>query len=257
MKRQALLFVCVAFAVIFLNPMFGSPCRASEPEKMLSHDVFFSLTDNSPQAKEKLIAACKKYLSGHPGTIWFAAGPLGEEFQRDVNDRDFDVALHLVFKNKTAHDQYSKAERHMKFIEEMKPNWKKVRVFDSYVAVSSHEGVAMEGDRPAKRRKPALPDAAAGFAGMIQGKVVQKLDGGFTVKVEKIVKEWEHNKAKDSKGLVGKTIMIKAGGREGNVARFVKMLKVGEEVTVDVADKGGEALTFLELTEDQQEKVKE
>lgn len=158
MKRQVLRLVCVAFVASLLNPMFAAPCRAAEPEKMLSHDVFFSLTDNSPEAKEKLVAACKKYLSGHPGTIWFAAGPLGEEFQRDVNDRDFDVALHLVFKNKAAHDQYSKAERHMKFIEENKDNWKKVRVFDSYVAVSSHEGVAMEKDRPAKRRKAATTE---------------------------------------------------------------------------------------------------
>jgi hypothetical protein len=223
---------------------------------MLSHDVYFSLTDNSPQAKEKLIVACKKYLSGHPGTIWFAVGPLGEEFQRDVNDRDFDVALHIVFKNKAAHDEYSKAERHMKFIEEAQPNWKKVRVFDSYVAVSPHEGVAKEGDRPAKRKKAALPDAAAGFAGMIQGKVIQKLDGGFTLMVTKVAKEWEHNKAKDSKSLVGKTVFIKVGGREGNIARFVKTLKPGEDVAVDVADKGGEALTLLELTEDQRERVK-
>jgi hypothetical protein len=108
-------------------------------ERMLSHDVYFSLTDNSPQAKEKLISACKKYLSDHPGTIWFAAGPLGEEFQRDVNDRGFDVALHLVFRNKAAHDQYAKAEKHMKFIEENKGNWKQVRVFDSYVSASSSE----------------------------------------------------------------------------------------------------------------------
>ena len=38
--------------------------------------------------------------------------------KRDVNDRDFDVALHLVFKNKAAHDQYAESERHQKFIEE-------------------------------------------------------------------------------------------------------------------------------------------
>ena len=56
-----------------------------------------------------------------------------------MNDRDFDVALHLVFKNKAAHDKYSTAERHMKFIEETKANWKKVRVFDSYLEVSSQE----------------------------------------------------------------------------------------------------------------------
>ncbi len=106
---------------------------AQAEEKQLAHDVYFSLKDNAPQAKEKLIAACKKYLTDHPGTVWFAVGPLADEMKRDVNDRDFDVALHLVFKSKAAHDQYSKAERHMKFIEENKDNWKKVRVFDSYL----------------------------------------------------------------------------------------------------------------------------
>lgn len=97
---------------------------------MLAHDVFFSLKDSSPQAREKLVAACKKYLSDHPGTVWFSAGVLGEEFQRDVNDRDFDVALRLVFVNKAAHDKYATAEKHLKFIEENKESWKKVRVFD-------------------------------------------------------------------------------------------------------------------------------
>jgi hypothetical protein len=237
--------------------MFAAPGRAAEPEKMLSHDVYFSLTDNSPEAKEKLIVACKKYLAGHPGTVCFAAGPLGEEFQREVNDRDFDVALHLVFKNKAAHDLYAKADRHQKFIEENKANWKKVRVFDSYVAVSSHEGVAMEGEKAVKAKMLPLPDAAAGFAGMVQGKVAQKLDGALVLKVTQVVKQWEHNTSKDSQSLVGKAVLVKAGGREGNVARFVKMLKVGEDVTLDVAHKGGEALVLLELTEDQRERVKE
>lgn len=100
---------------------------------MIAHDVYFSLKDNSSEAKDKLIAACKKYLTDHPGTVWFAVGPLAEEMKRDVNDRDFGVALHLVFKNKAALDQYSKSERHLKFIEENKDNWKKVRVFDSHV----------------------------------------------------------------------------------------------------------------------------
>jgi hypothetical protein len=142
-----LTFIVLGMVAMFVNASLTSPAFGGEPEKMLSHDVFFTLNDNSPQAKEKLIAACKKYLSGHPGTIWFAAGPMGEEFQREVNDRGFDVALHLVFKNKAAHDEYSKAERHMKFIEQYKDNWKKVRVFDSYIEVSSHEGVATEGEK--------------------------------------------------------------------------------------------------------------
>jgi hypothetical protein len=109
----------------------GVSARAEE--RMLAHDVYFSLKDNSPQAKEKLIVACKKYLTDHFGTVRFAVGPIADEMKRDVNDRDFDVALHLVFKSKAAHDQYSKAERHLKFVEENKDTWKKVRVFDSYL----------------------------------------------------------------------------------------------------------------------------
>ena len=118
-----------------LGAIFGS-AQAGAAEKFppkLVHDVYFLLKDNSPQAKQALIAACKKYLTDHPGTVWFAVGPVAAEMTRDVNDRDFDVALHLVFKNKAAHDQYATAERHLKFIEENKDNWKKVRVFDSYV----------------------------------------------------------------------------------------------------------------------------
>lgn len=100
---------------------------------MLAHNVFFCLNDASPAAKAKLVAACKKYLSGHPGTVFFAAGTLAEECDRPVNDRDFDVALHVIFKDKAAHDVYQTAARHLKFIDENKDNWKKVRVFDSIV----------------------------------------------------------------------------------------------------------------------------
>ena len=128
LKMKALAYsLTVALIVAFAG------ISAQAEEKKLAHDVYFSLKDNSPQAKEKLIVACKKYLTDHPGAVWFAVGPMADEMKRDVNDRDFDVALHLVFKSKAAHDQYSKAERHMKFIEENKDNWKKVRVFDSYL----------------------------------------------------------------------------------------------------------------------------
>ena len=128
------LTACFLFAVVGLGPWSWLSSAAAEPGgPMLSHDVYFALKDNSPQAKEKLIAACKKYLTEHPGAVRFAVGPLADEMKREVNDRDFDVALHLVFKNKAAHDQYAKAERHLKFIEENKGNWKKVRVFDSYL----------------------------------------------------------------------------------------------------------------------------
>ena len=50
-----------------------------------------------------------------------------------VNDKEFDVALHIYFKDKAAHDQYQDAPRHKQFIQENMANWSKVRVFDSYV----------------------------------------------------------------------------------------------------------------------------
>ena len=50
---------------------------------------------------------------------------------RPVNDRDFDVALHIVFDSQEAHDAYQDAPSHQHFISENKPNWKLVRVFDA------------------------------------------------------------------------------------------------------------------------------
>jgi hypothetical protein len=93
--------------------------------------VYFTLADRSQQAKDALIAACKKYLTGHPGTIFFAVGTLTPDLARPVNDRDFDVALQVVFDSRASHDAYQQHPRHLQFIEENKPNWAKVRVFDA------------------------------------------------------------------------------------------------------------------------------
>jgi hypothetical protein len=131
MKKYLTLVLSIVALVAFFGSVRVDAAKKEPP--MLAHDVYFSLKVNSPQAKEKLIAACKKHLTDHPGTVWFAVGPLAEEMKRDVNDRGFDVALHLVFKSKADHDQYAKSERHQTFIKENKDNWKKVRVFDSYV----------------------------------------------------------------------------------------------------------------------------
>jgi hypothetical protein len=101
---------------------------------MLSHDVYFTLSDASPAAIDSLVAACHKYLKNHPGVMFYAAGGLVEELNRPVNQRDFHVALHVVFDGKASHDAYQTAADHLKFIAEQKPNWKQVRVFDSYVS---------------------------------------------------------------------------------------------------------------------------
>ena len=101
---------------------------------LLVHNVYFTLKDNSPAAKQKLVAACQKYLSKHDGVVFFAAGTITDELKREVNDRDFDVGLHIFFNSLASHDKYQDAPDHLKFINENKDNWKKVRVFDSTVS---------------------------------------------------------------------------------------------------------------------------
>lgn len=100
---------------------------------MLAHNVYFSLKDSSEGAKNRLVAACQKFLKAHPGEVFFAAGTLVDENKREVNDRNFDVALHIVFRTKADYDKYAVADRHKTFIAENEANWAKVRVFDSYV----------------------------------------------------------------------------------------------------------------------------
>jgi hypothetical protein len=101
---------------------------------MLAHNVYFSLKDNSAASKAKLLDACRKYLTGHPGAVFFAVGTLAEHLNRPVNDREFDVALHVVFQTEADQDAYQVAQRHTQFVEANKDNWKKVRVFDSVVS---------------------------------------------------------------------------------------------------------------------------
>jgi hypothetical protein len=99
----------------------------------LAHLVFFTLKDRSPAARVALVEACRKYLSDHPGAVHFSAGVRGEAYARPVNDRDFDVALAVVFASEADHDRYQSAPRHTEFIAEQSPNWAQVRVFDALV----------------------------------------------------------------------------------------------------------------------------
>lgn len=255
MKMRKHGLVALMAACICVGLQSGSVLQAADPDAVLTHDVFFVLADDKPETQEKLIAACHKYLTGHPGTIWFSAGPRAKEMEGEVNDRDFDVALHLVFKNKAALEAYAKSERHDQFLAEAKSLWSKVRVFDSYATASSHEGMAAEGGAQAAH-KTQIPEAGAGFAGMIRGKVVHKLDHGLVVQVANVVKSWEHSKAKDANSLVGAILVVKVADGAENPAKFIGLVREGEEVTLDVANKEGAVLTLLELTEEQRERVK-
>jgi len=104
---------------------------------MLSHVVYFTLKDRSTTAIAVLVAACREHLTGHPGEIAFGVGTCAADYDREVNDRDWDVALTIVFESQAAHDSYQTAPRHGQFIAENAPTWAKVRVFDATVAAFS------------------------------------------------------------------------------------------------------------------------
>ena len=97
----------------------------------LSHAVYFTLKNRTPEAAAKLVASCQQHLTGHPGTVFFSAGTCAAEYDREVNNRDYDVALTIVFESHAAHDVYQTAPRHEQFIAENATDWAKVRVFDA------------------------------------------------------------------------------------------------------------------------------
>jgi hypothetical protein len=104
---------------------------------ILAHDVYFTLNDDSAEARQRLAAACHTYLSGHSGTVFFTVGIVASELDRPVNDRGFGVALHVYLEDKAAHDAYQAHPRHARFTLENSSNWKAVRVFDSWVETAS------------------------------------------------------------------------------------------------------------------------
>ncbi len=110
----------------------GATQKAAEPQ--LAHMVYFKLKDHTDANRAKLIAACKFYLSGHEGTVYFGTGWLAGDVKKEFNDRDFDVSLLLVFKSKEAQDKYQEHPRHLKFIAENLASLATVRVFDSYLS---------------------------------------------------------------------------------------------------------------------------
>ena len=105
---------------------------------MLAHNVYFSLNNRSPEAIRHLLDACRLHLAACPGVVFFACGEPASECARPVNDRDFDVSLHLVFRSVDDHDRYQTQDaEHQKFIGKCRDNWAKVRVFDSVVSMAA------------------------------------------------------------------------------------------------------------------------
>ena len=106
---------------------------SANEQTALAHSVYFTLKENTAEMRDRLLAGCRQYLTDHPGTIHFSAGSQATDYQRPVNDQEFDIALIVVFATQADHDQYQVSDRHQQFLAELSECWSQVRVFDALV----------------------------------------------------------------------------------------------------------------------------
>jgi hypothetical protein len=121
-------------AVLTVVLGFAITARADEPA--IGHMVFFELKDKSDESKKKLVDSCYKYLKEHDGVLYFSAGARAADIKEGVSATDWDVALHIVFKDKKSLDKYIPHPNHKKFVDENKASFKGVKVYDSQIDAS-------------------------------------------------------------------------------------------------------------------------
>jgi len=100
---------------------------------MHAHNVFFVLKDKSPEKIEQFVTDSRKYMGVLPGIVSFECGVRQEKCQREFNDLDWDVSLHVIFENMEAHDAYQAAENHQVYLSRNQANWASARVFDATI----------------------------------------------------------------------------------------------------------------------------
>jgi hypothetical protein len=96
---------------------------------MFSHVVIFWTDPNRPDAPDELIAAAKKYLESIPGIVHFHVGKMASS-HRDVVDQTYQVALNIQFQSKQAQDEYQVHPQHLVFVQQCKPLFAKVVIYD-------------------------------------------------------------------------------------------------------------------------------
>lgn len=103
----------------------------------LAHMVYFKLVDRLPETKKRFLKYCRDYLSNHPGLTYFSVGTRAVEMQRDVNAKDFDVAMNMIFDSLESYNAYRSAPRHKEFITVTAGMSTARKVYDSYISHSS------------------------------------------------------------------------------------------------------------------------
>ena len=71
--RKCVLLIAVA-AIVSIAGCTSGLFENQQKSPQLIHDVYFTLNDDSETARSKLVDDCYKYLSNHPGIVFFTSG---------------------------------------------------------------------------------------------------------------------------------------------------------------------------------------
>lgn len=132
MIRRTFYVLSAAVAIQVLASLLVA--KEGSADRPLAHCVYFDLNDDSEQSKESFIRSCRERLAKMDGLVYLAAGELADDLSRPVNDRSFDVALVMIFKDRKAHDRYQTDPHHNALIQENQGKVKSMRVFDANLA---------------------------------------------------------------------------------------------------------------------------
>ena len=95
-----------------------------------------------------------------------------------------------------------------------------------------------------------LPEGLSGFRGLLGGSIVSKADAGLVLKVERVLRLWRGNKAKNPDSAVGKELTLAINTELRWSKRLVETLKgfkVGDGVEVGALHLGGDKLQVGEV----------
>jgi hypothetical protein len=112
--------------------------------------------------------------------------------------------------------------------------------------------------------KEALPAGLHGFSGQVRGVVVTAArENTFTFKVMRVLRTWENNRAERPELLVSRTVPVGPRWVKGENGKwhpverqvaFIRSLRAGEEMNLEVQQVEREHFHILELSEEQRER---
>lgn len=111
------------------------------PGLPMSHMIYFTLSDSSPELFKLFIDACIKYLSGYKDQTHFSIGYRVTEINRDVSAKNYEIAVNMIFKNFNAYLKYSAHRRHEKFITQTAGMSTTRLVYDSFIVYNQENTI--------------------------------------------------------------------------------------------------------------------